>query len=175
MTRRKDNRAETLTCGDMLLHIWLHREYFEVLERYGGLNNAADALLQAMSDGRLPVDWADLPPAPPSSGASHCVVLINEPRYVQLLLRHGPRSPRYSLRRLLYAAVDNNWLEELGVPSGPLNIVSEDYINSLEMAIWHIQHVQQAHPQDLLYDEVVTALRHKLLQLRRERHDTQHT
>lgn len=168
-------KTKTLTTGDMLLHTWLHHEYYEALARYGGLNNAADALLQAMGDGRLPLDWSELPPAPPSSGASHYIVTVSEPRYVQLLTLHGQRSPRYSLRRLLYAAVDNNWLEELGVPAGPVTGASQSDINGLEMAIWHIERVQQAHPHDLLYDEVVTALRHKLLQLRRERHDTQHT
>lgn len=169
------HKSETLASCDMLLHTWLHHEYYEALERYGGLNNAADALLQAMCDGRLPLDWSELPPAPPSSGASHYIVTVSEPRYVQLLTLHGPRSPRYSLRRLLYAAVDNNWLEELGVPAGPLTVVPQSDINDLEMAILHIERVQQAHPQDILYDEAVTALRHKLSQLRREQHDTQHT
>lgn len=173
MSKRKDNRADA---DDIILHIWLHEEYYKVLARYGGLNNAVDILLQAMADGRLPCSWEDLPPAPPTADTSHHLVTVRQGEYVQILLLHGTRSPRYSLRRLLYAAVDNNWLEELGVKQSQIvNPVESSYFNHIEMAAWHIIQLQQEEPDNPLYDEILDALRGKLREAKRWKHDTQHT
>lgn len=173
MSKRKDNRAEA---DNIILHTWLHEEYYKVLARYGGLRNAVDILLQAMADGRLPCSWEDLPPAPSTAAASHYLVSVQQEEYVQILLLHGTRSPRYSLRRLLYAAVDNNWLEELGAkPSQIDNPVESSYFNHLEMAAWHIKQLQQEEPDDPLYDEILDALRSKFREAKRRKHDTQHT
>lgn len=173
MSKRKDNRAEA---DEVMLHTWLHEEYYKVLARYGGLNNAVDILLQAMADGRLPCGWEDLPPAPPISAASHYLVTVRQEDYLQILLLHGTRSPRYSLRRLLYAAVDNNWLEELGVKPSPVdNTVTSSYAGYIWMATWYIKQLQKTDLADPLYDEILDALRSKLREAKRREYDTQHT
>ena len=96
----------------MLLSVYLHDEIHSVLNCFGELNDVVDKILVAAAEGQI--ELMCKPPAPDRSGARRFDIEVTNEDYLTLLRQVGTKSPRVSLRRLLYWFVEEEVYEMLG-------------------------------------------------------------
>lgn len=94
--------------------LYLHEYVYDSLTSFGPLEHIVNKVIQAGTDGLIPLE--NLPATPPRSchTCRQVHVCVDNPVYEELIATHGARSPRVSLRRILYDFVDNERWTELG-------------------------------------------------------------
>lgn len=89
----------------MTVSVYLHDEILSLLKCFGDIDNVVNKILDAGSAGEITI--MDKPAAPDRSGAKRIDVNIYNEEYLSLMRQFGAKSPRCSLRRLLYWFVED--------------------------------------------------------------------
>ena len=96
----------------MFLSIYLSNTVKDILTCYGNLDYVVNEILKAGSNGLISI--MDKPKAPEKKDGTYYNINILDEDYIELIKIYGTKSPRISLRRLLYWFVDNEMYAELG-------------------------------------------------------------
>lgn len=124
----------------MLMSVYLHQEYHDYLSCYGDINDVTNRILDGMRD----MDVESIPNAPSRNGAKRLNINVTNEHYLEELSARPINSPLYSLRKILYYAVDNE------LPAAWGWKVTNDYRNKkedrirkhLDYAISNLTHAQ---------------------------------
>lgn len=96
----------------MIMSVYLHRSYVDILAQYGTLEEVINRILQEASEGNFSVE--DKPPCGSREGAARYEVNVTNAEYLELLELYPTNSSKVSLRRLIYWFVDNDMMNECG-------------------------------------------------------------
>ena len=90
----------------MIINILLDDATAGILQYYGDVSDVVNRILYHGAIGDIPL--MDLPPAPlPGHGAKQYKINVTDKNYLELCDIYGTKSSRISLRRIIYAFVDN--------------------------------------------------------------------
>lgn len=87
----------------MLMSVYLHQEYHDYLSCYGSIDEVTNKILDSIRD----IDIESIPNAPSRDGAKRLNINVTSEWYLEELCARPVNSPLYSLRKILYYAVDN--------------------------------------------------------------------
>lgn len=91
--------------------IRIHRDYYDVLQQFGGLSKVANAMADLVYAGL--VDVREMPRSPEANAdCIGCSVTMTSPGYEALVEEYGVSSPKVSIRRWLYYFVENELYSE---------------------------------------------------------------
>lgn len=96
----------------MIMSIYLHKQYADILKCYGSLSDVVNKILDEADAGNI--DFMDKPACPDRAGASRYNIDITNETYLELLEIYSINSSKISLRRLIYWFVNNEMYNELG-------------------------------------------------------------
>lgn len=131
----------------MLMSVYLHQEYYDYLSCYGNIEEVTNRILEAARD----LDIESMPNAPSRTGAKRLNINVTSEWYLEELCARPVNSPLYSVRKILYYAVDNELPTVWGWK------VSKDYRNKkedrirkhLDNAISNLEHAQLLMSNDM--------------------------
>ena len=106
----------------MILSLYLHKNISETLMCYGKLGDVVNKILELCEENVI--DIMDMPKCQPRDGASRYDIDVTNEYYLSLLESFPIKSPRISLRRLLYWFVEQEMPDVLGWE------VVNDYVDS---------------------------------------------
>ena len=89
----------------MKYNLNISKDYYDILVRFGDINDVVDKVLKIAERGEIDID--SLPAAYIRGDKKHVVVNIDSEWYEHMQALYGTTSPRISISRLLYYFIDN--------------------------------------------------------------------
>ena len=95
----------------MLISVYLHNEYYQVLKAFGNIDEVVNKILDYCYNNEI--DITTIANAPSRDGARRVTIGVTHQLYLDDYSTCSPNSTKYSLRKIIYWFIDNAIYEEL--------------------------------------------------------------